>query len=128
MTELSQLASQLAASAVRTTAAVRPVVARTALETKNRMRQEAAGHRHAPRLRDAIDYDLVSGGMGFECGPRKDPPGGGRNSGEPGGSLAFYYFGNSKVNASIPDPVIALNDEAEKAEQYIAEAVARVIL
>ena len=118
MTELSQLASQLAASAVRTTAAVRPVVARTALETKNRMRQEAAGHRHAPALPSAINYDLTHGGLGFECGPQTGVA----------GSLAFYYFGNSKVNASIPDPVIALNDEAEKAEQYIAEAVVRVIL
>lgn len=101
-------------SLVRAAAApsVRPIVERAGLNIKNRMRQEATGHKHAPRLPASITYTLINSGSGVEVGPRT----GGQ------GSLAFYYFGNSKVNASIPDPIIALHAEADRVVALIAAA------
>lgn len=112
VTGLAELQRDLARSAQQVNVAIRPVISRAGLNIKNRMRAEAAGHRHAPRLPSTINYTLVQSGTGVEVGPRLGGP----------GSLAFYYFGNSKVNASIPDPVIALHAEANRVMALMAAA------
>lgn len=117
MTALDELSADLLRAGVEVRAAARPVVTKAAVNVKNRMRQEASGHKHAPNLPSAISYDLTDGGLGFECGPERGKA----------GSLAFYYFGNSKIGASIPDPVIALRDEAENTCGYLSAAVSAVM-
>lgn len=114
--DLASLARTL--GTVSAAKAVRPVMAKAGVQMKARMQAEAAGHRHAPALPAAISYSPILGGLGVEVGPRKGAA----------GSLGFYYFGNSKVNASIPDPVIGLRAEAETTRQFIANAMAAELL
>lgn len=93
--------------------AVRPQVAKSKARLQARMRREAEGHKYASRLPSAISSSAIASGYGFEVGPRT----GGA------GSLAFYYFGNSKVGPSIPDPLIGLLDEAESFSQAAVDAL-----
>lgn len=108
VTGLAELQADLARAA--TVASVRPIMARAGAALEARMEREAAGRESAPGLPSAITRSVTHGGFGVEVGPRR----GGA------GSLAFKYYGNSKVNAVIPDPIIALHDEADKAVALIA--------
>lgn len=73
---------------------------------KSQMRRDASGVQDG-RIASTIDYAVRQTPTGFEveAGPRR----GGA------GSLAFFYFGNSKMaNPPIVDPIYTLRDEADK--------------
>jgi hypothetical protein len=86
------LAADLAAAGERLEAAVKPVVAKGALNIKNAWRASASGLAHAPAYPYSITYDLdATAGSGYvaaEIGPDKDKKQG------PLGNL--IEFGSSK--------------------------------
>ena len=112
MTEVFKLADDLGKVAEVANEA-RKVIVKGALNIKEKMRSEAEGRPMAPGIPRAITYDTEIGadGISAEIGPVK----GGA------GSLAFYYYGNSKVGPSIPDPQIALDAEAETTADYLGK-------
>lgn len=101
-------------------AALMPVMDRAGVQMKNQMRTEAMGHKHAPRLPFTIDYSkkVSNAGIEIEVGPKKGGP----------GSLAFYYYGNSKIGPSIPDPMGALRAEATRTEAQLTLAAVNAII
>ena len=98
---------------------LRQVIQKGALNIKQQMQREAAGVAHAPGFPSAITFEtkIAANGVEAEIGPVK----GGA------GSLALLYFGNSKTGPRLPDPVIALNKEAQATEQFLAKAAANVL-
>ena len=118
--ELRQLAADLGSAGARASGAVRATTQKAALNIKQQLQREASGREHAPRLPFAITYDTreLQSGIIAEIGPRTGGP----------GSLAFYYYGNSKVGPQLPDPMGALDAEAPAYAKYLAEAVADEVL
>lgn len=115
ISELVALEGDLSSAAGRIVPGVKAVTSKGALNVKNQLQREAQGIRHAPGLPASINYETHAGLDFFEAeiGPRE----GGA------GSLAFFYFGNSKIGPQLPDPMIALEAEGEKYAEYIAKAV-----
>ena len=113
VTGLAELQRDLLRAAA--TPAVRPILERSKNMLVSRLQQEATGRKTAPRLPQAITGNLFNGGTGYEVGPRRGGP----------GSLAFKYYGNSKVNAVLPDPIIALHAEADRVTALMAAALVR---
>lgn len=115
---LHELATSFRAAASRILPELRQVVSRGSLNVKNRMRQDAQGHRHFPRLGMSISYDINSG-PGFvegEIGPGE-------------GVLAgIAYFGSSKPGGgTVADPRIAMEAEERPFAENIAAAAQRVV-
>lgn len=112
MTEVFKLAEDFG-DVTETVAKVRSVVRDSAEQIKQTMRREAAGHKMAPGLPATITFDtkVTTGGIEAEIGPVSGGP----------GSLAFYYYGNSRVGPSIPDPQIALDGESEMTADKLGE-------
>lgn len=114
--EFRKLAVDLGAAGDKVGREVDAVLARGALNIKRQLQSEAQGHAHAPGLPAAITYESHVGAAGaieYEIGPRT----GGA------GSLAFYYFGNSRVGPSLPDPMLALEREAPTVERFVGDAL-----
>lgn len=111
--EFTALAHDLANAGEDVQDKVRPIIQRGALNIKRDLQAEAAGRKHAPGLAAAITYDTdeTASGVEAEIGPRE----GGA------GSLAFYYFGNSKVGPQLPDPKGALDRESVNVEKYLGD-------
>jgi len=114
VTELVNLEQDLTGASRRVMREVEAVTSKGALNIKQQLQREAQGIRHAPGLPAAIDYDLSTGSdfVQAEIGPRE----GGA------GSLAFFYYGNSKIGPQLPDPMIALEAEGEKFAEHIVKA------
>lgn len=101
---------------------VRPIVSKGALNIKNQMRREALESTHFKQIAQSIDYDLKThqfagdGVIEAEIGPNPET--------DPAASLAgIAYFGSSKPGGgTVSDPVHALNDEATRFVQNLAEA------
>lgn len=112
--ELIDLEAALSSAASRVIGKIEQVTSKGALNVKQQLQREAQGIRHAPRLPATIDYELRSGSdfAEAEIGPRE----GGA------GSLAFFYYGNSKVGPQLPDPMVALEAEGEKYGEHVARA------
>lgn len=97
---------------------VRGIVSKGALNVKNRMQADAKGSQHFGQLAHTIDYDLnvTADGVSADIGPNK----------ERGGSASLAgiaYFGTSRPGgATVPDPVLALEEEAPRFVQNLAEA------
>lgn len=105
-----------AGPAIRT--AIRPVMSKAGLEMKRKGQAEAAGVQRG-RISATWSYDVKSSadGAAVEVGPRE----GGA------GSLAFFYFGNSKIGPRLPDPVHLAEEEATVTAEFLLAAVARVL-
>lgn len=90
------------------------IVSKAALEIKNQMKDEAR-HVQGGRVASAIDYDVNTdaGGITAEIGPEKGGP----------GSLAFFYYGNSKIGPRIPDPMGALDQEIPSLKSYLSRLI-----
>lgn len=115
ISELVALEGDLSSAAGRIVPEVKAVTSKGALNVKNQLQREAQGIRHAPGLPASINYETHVGLDFFEAeiGPRE----GGA------GSLAFFYYGNSKIGPQLPDPMIALEAEGEKFAEHIAKAI-----
>lgn len=109
--DVEEFARDLDNSAAKAVLEVRQVVKKGAVKVKAKLRQEASGLAHAPRMPQAITFDVELAGddVVAEIGPET----GGA------GSLAFYYLGNSKVGPSLPDPIIAADAEAEVVAEWL---------
>lgn len=113
LSQVRALAADLGRVGARAVPRLSAVVAKTMVDAKQQLQAEAAGHRHAPGIPSAITYEVTNSGLSAEIGPERGGP----------GSLAFYYYGNSKVGASLPDPMFAVLRAAKRAELFMAKAV-----
>jgi hypothetical protein len=117
--ELEGLAVDLARAGTVAPAKVRPIVSRGALNIKRRMQSDASASSSFKAIAGTIDYDITVGfdGVEAEIGPNRALGG--------AASLAgIAYFGSSKPGgATVPDPVLALEEEAPRFVQNLAEAV-----
>lgn len=114
VSEIARLATNLTQAGPRTVAAVQPVMARAGMNMKRQGQAEARGIQDG-RVAAAWSYDTTTtvAGVRVEAGPRT----GGA------GSLAFFYFGNSKIGPRLPDPIGLLNAEAGRTAQFLGAAV-----
>lgn len=119
VTQLDRLAADIATSGKTVPTVIRPVMSKAGLQMKTKGAAEARGHKHAPRLPGAWSYDLKDTPMQsvVEVGPRE----GGQ------GSLAMYYFGNSKVGPSLPDPVHILDEEADVTAEVLVTIASKAL-
>lgn len=115
MSEVERLARDLGRSAASSRRVLTATAHGAGRGMKARMRQEAAGVQDG-RIAATIDYSVKATPAGFEveAGPRR----GGA------GSLAFFYFGNSKMTSPlIADPIFTLRSEAVKTERALVTAL-----
>ena len=118
--ELDALARDLTRIPTDMVPKMRGVVARSALNTKNIMRKDAAGSKHFKQIAPTISYDLkvhAFGGDGVieaEIGP----------SGGGSASLAgIAYFGTSKPGGgTLRNPEDAMLEEAPNFYEYAFKA------
>jgi len=98
---------------------IRATVKKTAVEIKKRLRQEMRASAHFRPVASSISFDLHAGGLEAEIGPVKGSP----------GSLAnIAYFGSSRVGGgTVPDPLHALRDEADKAIPFLEKAIMEAV-
>jgi hypothetical protein len=110
--QVSRLAADLGKVGFTAVARIRPVVAKALADTKADLQGEAGavGHYGVP---GSITYDVTMSGLGGEVGPVTGGP----------GSLAFFYYGNSKVGAQLPDPMFAMRRNADKALPFFAKVL-----
>lgn len=110
-------AGQLDAAATSFKPRARAIMSKGALEIKRQMKDEArgAGPRVGPIIAATINYDIdvSEGGITAEVGPEKGHA----------GSLAFFYFGNSRIGPRIPDPMGALESEYSHLKSYLNKLV-----
>lgn len=116
VSEVVRLATDLAAGSERLPAEVKPVMARAGFNMKAQGRREAAGIQGG-RIAAAWSYETRSAATSISvlAGPRE----GGA------GSLAFFYYGNSKIGPRLPDPVGLLESEAERTVEQLGLAAQR---
>ena len=111
--DLEDFARELDHKGAKVVLAQRQVVKKGALNVKKQLQREADGHPHAPRMPQAITFDveLAGGEIVADIGPEK----GGA------GSLAFYWLGNSKTGPTLPDPMLAADKEAEDMAEWLGK-------
>lgn len=99
--------------------AVESIGRRAALEVKRGMQADTRGHKHFPHLGAAVSYEQkkTSNVLEFHIGPV--------SSGQ--GSMAMFWFGNSKMAPQAPDPVRYLNRQAEVSIGHVGLAIARAL-
>lgn len=111
--ELSGVAADFTAAAVKVALAVVPVAHRAGGNMARTMRKDAAGHRHLPGLASTVGYDLearplsVTVDVGF------------RKSGQ--GNLANIAAFGSVNNAPVMDITRALRDEVPNFMRWVAK-------
>lgn len=114
--EVERLAVDLGRTSVTTGAMMRKLARGAGSAMKKQMVAEASGVA-GDRVAAAISYDVKMNATGFEV--EVGPVEGGA------GSLAFFYYGNSKLTSPmIADPIHTLRDEAQKTEAALAAGVA----
>lgn len=118
--EVRQLAADMRGVHARLSQHVRPVVERGAVNIKNDLQQQMRGSRHFAPVARGITYDVSSGGAyEAEIGPEKGSP----------GSLAnIAYFGSSRGGGTVEDPSGALEREAPKFADALADLAAELAL
>lgn len=109
--ELDALAYELGEIPANMVRKVKPIVEKTALEVKKRMRRDLRGSKHFKQLAAAVDYDVTvkefAGDASIEAEIGTDKH---RNASAPLAGIA--YFGTSKPGgATVRDPYLALLDE-----------------
>ena len=108
---LDRLAVDLGSAGRKVTLASAKVLAVGAGKIRDGMRQDFSGHRHAPHIPNAINYDVR--GLDVEVGVDKAGPQGGLGN--------LLAFGSSK-NAAVVDHTAALRRELPAIERYLSEA------
>ena len=111
--DLEAFARDLDHQGAKVVLAQRQVVKKGALNVKERLRKEAEGHPHAPRLPQSITYDveIQVDEVVAEIGPEK----GGT------GSMIFYYIGIGTQGPTLPEPQLAADAEAETMLDYLGK-------
>ena len=117
--ELEQLAADFQAIPARLVPKVRGVVAKGALNVKNQLRREARESEHFGVIEPTIDYDLVVGEFGGDASIEASI---GPNATSGGAALlAGAYYGWSRGGGgTLPDPVMALEEEEPKFVENLA--------
>ena len=112
--ELLKLASVLESEAKSSKERASGVVKKGALNIKKQMQDEARPVQRG-RVAAAISYDVTADGAGIvaEIGPEEGHA----------GSLAFFYYGNSKIGPQIPDPMGALEHEYPNLKSYLEKLI-----
>lgn len=116
--ELSNLAADFSRAGSVAAGKVRPIVSKGALNIKNQMQREMQGSAHFGQVAPTIDYDINTTAVGFEAeiGPNK-------SRGSAASLAGLAYFGSSRPGGgTVMDPIHALNDEAGRFVQNLAEA------
>jgi len=118
VSQVAALARNLTAAGPAIHAAVAPVMAKAGLEMKRKGKAEASAIQGG-RVAAAWSYDTTNhaGDITVEAGPRE----GGA------GSLAFFYYGNSKIGPRLPDPVHIVEEEATVTARFLETAATRAI-
>jgi len=96
---------------------LKPAVVKGGVNIKAQLRSEANESRHF-RFASAINYDLIDGGLGVEVGPEK---------GSPGSLGNIAYFGTSRGGGTVSDPRGALDAEAPKFAEALADIAERLL-
>lgn len=102
---------------------VRKTVQRAALNIKRDLQSEATGSQSFDRVAQSISYDVwdEAGGIVAEIGPEIGNP---RGHARAQGALAWIaYEGSATTPPQFPDPIGALEREADAYERYLLEAV-----
>ena len=108
--QVDKLAADLGKAGRKATLQATAVIAKGALNIKNGMKADFTGHRYAPRIPAAINYDLR--GLSAEIGVDKRGPQGGLGN--------ILAFGTSK-NAAVVDHTAALRREVPNIEKFLGE-------
>lgn len=118
VSQVIALSRNMSAAGPAIGAAVRPVMSKAGLEMKRKGKAEASSIQGG-RIAAAWSYETKGGAneITVEAGPRE----GGA------GSLAFFYYGNSKIGPRLPDPVHIVEEEAEVTARYLSTAAANAI-
>lgn len=111
---LQQVSRSLTIAGAKSKTQAAAIVKKAAVNIKNQMQDEAR-HIEAGRISSQINFEIKTdgGGVTAEIGPRE----GGA------GSLAFFYYGNSKIGPRIPDPMGALDAEIPNLKSYLSKLV-----
>lgn len=111
---LQQVSRSLTLAGRKSKTRAAAIVKKAAVNIKNQMRDEAQ-HVEAGRISSTINFEIKSdgGGITAEIGPQEGHA----------GSLAFFYFGNSKIGPRIPDPMGALDAEIPNLKSYLSKLV-----
>lgn len=122
--ELRTLAADLGRVPAEAAGVVRATTQKAALNIKKDLIEEATavGSRHFSRVAASITYTTGEsrGGIWAEIGPE---------IGKGQGSLAWIaYFGHATTGPRFPDPAGALEREADRYGEYLAKAVADLLL
>lgn len=113
---LDRLAIDLGNAGRKATVEAMKVLAKAAPKIRDEMRKDFSGHKHAPRIPRAIDYDIR--GLSIEVGVNKNGPQGGLGN--------LLAFGSSK-NAAVVDHTAALRRELPAVERYLADIGERAL-
>lgn len=106
MTDLDELAADLASSPERVMREIKSVVSKGSLNIKNQLVREASGSRSFGSIAKAIGYELTETGNSVqgEIGPTSE-----RNA---AAGLLMAYWGQSRGGGgTLPDPINALQAE-----------------
>ena len=118
VSQVTLLAGRLARSEVAVAAAIAPVMTRAGVNIKRAGQADARGVQNG-RISAAWSFDVKPSrrGVEIEAGPVE----GGA------GSLAFFYYGNSKIGPRISDPVHILDSEADATARFLGAAIRRAL-
>ncbi len=99
---------------------LRPILAKAGVNMKKQMRDEMAASVHFKGAAHRISYDIEAISddiVAVEVGPT-------HGEGDPGSLGNIAYFGTSKGGGTVPDPIGALETEADKAEAWLVQLLA----
>lgn len=108
--ELGRLIADLGAAGGKVTTGAIGVMTKAAVNIKKGMQADFSGHRHAPAIPRAINFDQR--GLSIEVGVDKAGPQGGLGN--------LLAFGSSK-NAAVVDHTAALRRELPNVEKYLGD-------
>ena len=119
--EVRQLAEDMRRIDSRLSRHVRPVVERGAVQIKNDLQAQARKSRSFRGFAPGISYDMRTPGGAYEAeiGPAK---------GRPGSLANIAYFGTSRGGGTVEDPSAALEREAPKFADALADLAAELAL
>lgn len=110
MQGVDKLVADLGHAGRKATLASRAVIEKAAVEIKKGMVADFTGHRHAPSIPRAINYDIR--GLSLEVGVDKGGPQGGLGN--------ILAYGTSK-NAAVLDHTAALRRELPAIERFLQD-------
>lgn len=136
--EVRTLAADMRNVTARLSQHVRPVVEKGAVNIKADLQEQARKSRHFAPLARAISYDITGGDKyEAEIGPETGRPGSLGNIAYFGAGQGVYragprfaqvaYFGTAKGGGTVEDPSAALEREAPKFADALADLAAELV-